>query len=123
MTDRDSRRSRTSTRDEESQLGDEQHDEAEGLDSEENGIEKPTSEVCDGVENRKNDSTSPPPETNRADMGKQEATGEKDPKLVTWDGSDDPENPKLWSMRRKWAAVFVGESAGHSLWAKLPVFE
>jgi hypothetical protein len=31
----------------------------------------------------------------------------KDPKLVTWNGPDDPENPKLWSFKRKWAAVFI----------------
>ncbi|GAM39746.1 membrane transporter [Talaromyces pinophilus] len=32
---------------------------------------------------------------------------ERDPKLVTWKGPDDPEDPKNWSMRRRWAAVFV----------------
>ncbi len=31
----------------------------------------------------------------------------KDPLLVTWDGPDDPENPKNWRLRRKWAACFV----------------
>ncbi|KAL6239490.1 hypothetical protein BDW75DRAFT_119827 [Aspergillus navahoensis] len=28
-----------------------------------------------------------------------------DPKLVTWDGPDDPENPKNWPMKKKWAIV------------------
>ncbi|PVI06483.1 MFS general substrate transporter [Periconia macrospinosa] len=31
----------------------------------------------------------------------------RDPNLVTWNGDDDPENPKNWSMRRKWAACFI----------------
>ncbi|QDS73634.1 hypothetical protein FKW77_002189 [Venturia effusa] len=30
-----------------------------------------------------------------------------DPNLVTWDGPDDPTNPKNWSGGRKWAATFV----------------
>lgn len=34
----------------------------------------------------------------------------KDPNLVTWDGPDDPKNPKNWSMRRKWAATFIVSS-------------
>ncbi|KAF2723576.1 MFS general substrate transporter [Polychaeton citri CBS 116435] len=31
----------------------------------------------------------------------------KDPDLVTWDGPDDPENPKNWTRKRKWAATAV----------------
>lgn len=34
----------------------------------------------------------------------------KDPNLVTWDGPDDPENPKNWTMRRKWMATFIVSS-------------
>jgi len=34
----------------------------------------------------------------------------RDPNLVGWDGSDDPENPKNWVMKRKWAATFVVSS-------------
>lgn len=30
-----------------------------------------------------------------------------DPDLVTWTGSDDPENPKNWKFGRKWLTVFV----------------
>ena len=30
-----------------------------------------------------------------------------DPNLVTWDGPDDPMNPRNWSPGRKWAATFV----------------
>jgi hypothetical protein len=34
----------------------------------------------------------------------------RDPNLVTWDAPDDPENPKNWTLGRKWAATLVGES-------------
>ncbi|CAG8150910.1 unnamed protein product [Penicillium olsonii] len=30
-----------------------------------------------------------------------------DPKLVTWDGDDDPGNPKNWTMKKKWAATIT----------------
>ncbi|KAB8345950.1 hypothetical protein FH972_023002 [Carpinus fangiana] len=30
-----------------------------------------------------------------------------DPNLVSWDGPDDPENPKNWPMRRKWTAALI----------------
>ena len=29
---------------------------------------------------------------------------------VTWDGPEDPENPKNWSFKRKWAATIVVSS-------------
>jgi hypothetical protein len=31
----------------------------------------------------------------------------RDPTLVDWEGPDDIENPKNWSIKRKWAATFV----------------
>ncbi|KAL8871381.1 MAG: hypothetical protein Q9174_002774, partial [Haloplaca sp. 1 TL-2023] len=31
----------------------------------------------------------------------------QDPELVTWDGPDDPENPKNWSTKRRWLATIV----------------
>lgn len=33
-----------------------------------------------------------------------------DPNLVAWEGVDDPENPKNWNSRRKWAAALVVSS-------------
>jgi hypothetical protein len=33
-----------------------------------------------------------------------------DPYLVTWKNADDPANPRNWSFKRKWAAVFVVSS-------------
>ncbi|KIH90317.1 MFS multidrug transporter [Sporothrix brasiliensis 5110] len=35
------------------------------------------------------------------------AGDDADPNLVKWEGPDDPENPKNWTISRKWAAVFV----------------
>ncbi|KAL6713530.1 hypothetical protein ACLMJK_008995 [Lecanora helva] len=31
----------------------------------------------------------------------------KDPNLISWDGTDDPANPKNWTLGRKWAATVV----------------
>ncbi|EKG12399.1 Major facilitator superfamily [Macrophomina phaseolina MS6] len=33
-----------------------------------------------------------------------------DPNVVSWDGPEDPANPKNWSLRRKWAACLVVSS-------------
>ncbi|KAF2214250.1 hypothetical protein CERZMDRAFT_37787 [Cercospora zeae-maydis SCOH1-5] len=33
--------------------------------------------------------------------------GEKDFNLVTWDGADDPTNPKNWSNRKRWMATIT----------------
>ena len=33
-----------------------------------------------------------------------------DANQVSWDGPDDPENPKNWSFKRKWAATIVVSS-------------
>ena len=30
-----------------------------------------------------------------------------DTNQVSWDGPEDPENPKNWSFKRKWAATIV----------------
>lgn len=32
---------------------------------------------------------------------------ERDPNMVSWNGPDDPDNPKNWPMKRKWMATFV----------------
>jgi hypothetical protein len=34
----------------------------------------------------------------------------RDPNLVTWDGPDDPANPKNWSKKQKWFATFIVSS-------------
>jgi multidrug resistance protein len=33
--------------------------------------------------------------------------GEKDVNLVTWDGPDDPDNPKNWTRKKKWLATIT----------------
>jgi len=33
----------------------------------------------------------------------------RDPNLVTWNGPDDPDNPKNWTIGHKWAATLIGE--------------
>ena len=33
-----------------------------------------------------------------------------DTNQVSWEGPDDPENPKNWSFKRKWAATIVVSS-------------
>ena len=44
--------------------------------------------------------------TNKSSRSQQQ----RDPHLVTWEGIDDPENPKNWPTKRKWAAVLVVSS-------------
>jgi hypothetical protein len=34
----------------------------------------------------------------------------RDPDMVSWNGPDDPENPKNWTLKRKWVATFVVSS-------------
>ncbi|KAL8759658.1 MAG: hypothetical protein Q9199_000619 [Rusavskia elegans] len=41
---------------------------------------------------------------------KQSSKSAKDPNLVTWDGPDDPQNPKNWSTGQRWAATIVVSS-------------
>lgn len=35
---------------------------------------------------------------------------DRDPFLVTWKDEDDPEDPKNWTKRQKWAATLVSMS-------------
>jgi hypothetical protein len=50
-----------------------------------------------------------PVATPSADQNNEEAekVPDKDLFLVTWKGKDDPEDPKNWTRRSKWAATFV----------------
>ncbi|KAJ5063805.1 major facilitator superfamily domain-containing protein [Bipolaris maydis] len=40
-------------------------------------------------------------------LEKKPAIPTKDANLVTWDSANDPQNPKNWSMKRKWAALTI----------------
>ncbi|KAH9883829.1 hypothetical protein F4778DRAFT_614228 [Xylariomycetidae sp. FL2044] len=56
------------------------------------------------------DAGPPTPSTPRGQGAEEDGAGRRqrqDPNLVTWDGPDDPENPKNWDRGRKWRAVFV----------------
>ncbi|OAA44417.1 MFS multidrug transporter [Metarhizium rileyi] len=61
------------------------------------------SEVRDGIQNQRDlEHGSDDSGGNHGAEGDNET---KDPNLVTWDGPDDPQNPKAWQEKRKWAAV------------------
>lgn len=55
---------------------------------------------------------SPPQELDRTPSIDDSIAPESKPEsnLVTWDGPNDPRNPKNWPSKRKWAAVFCGTS-------------
>lgn len=42
--------------------------------------------------------------------GEKAGTGAADPKLVTWDGPDDPANPQNWSTFKKWQVIIVAST-------------
>ncbi|KAK2613919.1 hypothetical protein N8I77_000787 [Diaporthe amygdali] len=63
-------------------------------------VTRTISDVRDGIESRHDVEAAPP-------LEKQPTPRHlADPNLVTW-SNDDPENPKTWSMKQKWAAVSV----------------
>jgi hypothetical protein len=35
------------------------------------------------------------------------APAEQDPNIITWDGPDDPENPRNWAYRKKWRSILI----------------
>lgn len=51
-----------------------------------------------------------PPLSRQATRRSSKSQRERDPNMVSWNGPDDPENPKNWTMRRKWMAVLVVSS-------------
>ncbi|KAA6408368.1 MAG: MFS multidrug transporter [Lasallia pustulata] len=73
-------------------------------DAREAGVEE-VPEVREGIPDTKDLEAGRPPlekkKTNRSI---------KDPNLVTWDGPDDPANPKNWDKKHKWAATLVVSS-------------
>lgn len=65
-------------------------------------LSRTVSEVRDGMLNQRD-----------LEIGEENEEGNKDgpnsdPNLVTWEGPDDPENPKNWKLNNKWAAVIIG---------------
>ena len=68
-------------------------------------LERPIPEVRYGIRDERDFEALPPLEKVESKRSEQH-----DPHLVTWEGPDDPKNPKNWSMGRKWAATFVVSS-------------
>ena len=65
-------------------------------------------EVRDGIEDVRDRDMSPASiERRRSRRISRLESRLKDPNLVTWEGPDDPENPKNWLFKRKWAATII----------------
>ncbi|KAJ9658301.1 hypothetical protein H2201_007860 [Coniosporium apollinis] len=43
----------------------------------------------------------------RSSLGSSETETKADPNIVTWDGPEDPANPKNWSRQRKWVVTII----------------
>ena len=76
-----------------------------------NELSEPESEVQYGIPNER-DFRSDGEEEEGGDLEKVRTSRSgrslrRDPTVVDWDSADDPENPKNWNMKRKWAATFV----------------
>jgi hypothetical protein len=63
-------------------------------------------EVRDGILDNRDVATGSKLEKSRTTRSSRST---RDPNLVTWNGVDDKDNPKNWSMKRKWAATVVGK--------------
>ncbi|KAI2468785.1 MFS general substrate transporter [Annulohypoxylon bovei var. microspora] len=63
-------------------------------------ISRTVSEVRDGIESRRDLDLEPGQSEDKTSVA-------DDPNLVTWDGPEDPENPKNWSISKKWGVVFI----------------
>jgi hypothetical protein len=69
-------------------------------------IEKNCHRACDDPDER--DLESSPKSMSRQTTAKSGTSQAfQDPNMVSWSGPDDPENPKNWTLRRKWAAVAI----------------
>ncbi|KAB8297820.1 hypothetical protein EYC80_001618 [Monilinia laxa] len=64
-------------------------------------------EVIDGVEVQRDVEASPKLGREKTQKSSRSV---RNPNLVTWEGPDDPENPKNWKIGRKWAATLVVSS-------------
>jgi hypothetical protein len=77
-------------------------------DSSEAAQEEAHRELDEKIENELE--KNPPGDASGGEPPKTKPGEPKDPFLVTWDGPDDPANPKNWPNKRKWAAAFVVSS-------------
>lgn len=67
-------------------------------------LSRTVSEVRDGMLNQRDLEIGEESDNNNS---KEQAS--PDPNLVTWDGPDDLENPKNWSLHKKWVDVVLGK--------------
>ncbi|KAH8678905.1 MFS multidrug transporter-like protein [Tricladium varicosporioides] len=81
--------------------------EDEGTDLEQESSEEIVSEVRDGIENERDLEVGTELEKKKTSRSVKSAI---DPNLVAWDGPSDPDNPKNWTFRHKWAATLVVSS-------------
>lgn len=72
-------------------------------------LSRTVSEVRDGIETRRDLDLEEgqAPEEEKAAIATTVTPDPSDPNLVTWEGPEDPENPKNWAFSKKWAAVFI----------------
>lgn len=77
-------------------------------------LSRTVSEVRDGIQNQRDLELGGDSEEEAAEK---EAARQRsaDPNLVSWDGPDDPESPKNWQLKKKWAAVVCGTSSAKVL--------
>ncbi|KAJ9237524.1 major facilitator superfamily domain-containing protein [Paecilomyces variotii] len=81
---------------------------SESLSSDEESHDGPVLENDAGIMTERDTDLEAGPRENLEKTGTRKSQrSQRDPKLVTWEGPDDPENPKNWPMKRKWAATFV----------------
>jgi len=67
-------------------------------------------EIAGGLPNKRDLEAGQPPMGQPPLKKRQSTRSVKDPNLVTWDGRDDPANPKNWTKKQKWAATLVVSS-------------
>jgi hypothetical protein len=90
----------------------EKKDVNDGADPPENTSQEIVTEVQDGMEDQRDIEAGLNSEKPRSTRSNRSAI---DPNLVTWNGPDDPENPKNWTFKHKWAATLIG------MWYAYPI--
>lgn len=70
------------------------------------GLSRTVSEVRDGMLNQRDLEIGE--ESEESGQRKEEQQAPSDPNLVKWEGPDDKENPKNWSLNKKWLDVLLG---------------
>jgi hypothetical protein len=76
-------------------------------------LNRSVTEVRDGIQNQRD------PDLGHEPDEESQQRHPVDPDLVSWDSPDDPNNPKCWALRRKWAVVISGTFSVSPLSMKL----